>query len=82
MKDTIITSDRKKKELKIVSFCFVLSNAMNIVAIIVYHTAWTEVFSMIGYVLGGTIVLYVMWICVRVMLCWLRIVMKKLLAKK
>ena len=42
MKDTIITAKRKKTELIMLLFCFLLANAGNLYAIITYHTSFIE----------------------------------------
>lgn len=42
MKDTIITAKRKKTELIMLLFCFLLANAGNLYAIITYHTTISD----------------------------------------
>ncbi len=58
MKDLIITSSRLKKEIYVVSACFITAFATNIVAIIIFKTPWYETFTQIGYVIVITVVLY------------------------
>ncbi len=58
MKDLIITSGRLKKEIYIVSACFIAAFATNIVSIILFKTPWYEVFTQIGYVIVITVTLY------------------------
>lgn len=58
MKDLIITSSRLKKEIYVVSACFITAFVTNIVAIIIFKTPWYETFTQIGYVIVITVVLY------------------------
>jgi uncharacterized membrane protein YhaH (DUF805 family) len=58
MKDLIITSSRLKKEIYVVSACFITAFVTNIVAIIIFKTPWYETFTQIGYVIVITAVLY------------------------
>lgn len=50
MEDTIITAKRKKTELIMLLFCFLLANAGNLYAIITYHTSFIELLTSLGYV--------------------------------
>lgn len=50
MKDTIITSKRKKTEILIWLFCFLIANILNIYSIISYKTEWSEIYTSIIYV--------------------------------
>ena len=45
MKDTLITARRKKIELRTWLICFVIANACNLYAIIVYKTSFTELLT-------------------------------------
>lgn len=51
MKDIIITSQKIKRERNIYLICFLLSFAINIIAILVYTRPWIEIFTQLGYVL-------------------------------
>ena len=59
MQETIIDSAKVRRELWILLACFCAAMGVNVGAILFYHTPWTEVFTMIGYVLVITMVLYV-----------------------
>lgn len=78
MKDIIISIKRQKKELLIFGICFILSFAINIIAIIIYDTEWEELFTYIGYVLTISIVLYLLLAVVRLFVYFI----KKLLLRK
>jgi hypothetical protein len=65
MKDTVITVKRKKIEIITLIACFIIANLINLYAIVHYKTSYTELFSMLGYVLVLTVVLYVLWTMIR-----------------
>ena len=48
MKDIIITSQKIKRERNIYLICFLLSFAINIIAILVYTRPWIEIFTQLG----------------------------------
>ena len=50
MKDTIITTRRKKTELITLLVCFVVSNLLHLYAIIAYHAPFTEMITSIFYI--------------------------------
>ncbi len=78
MKDTILTAQRKKKELIAGVVCFLLANLANVYAIIAYETPAIELLTSMGYVLVATVFLYGVW-------CMLRLFyygMKSILIKK
>ena len=51
MKDTVLTARRKKKEIITLLVCFVLSNLMNLYAIITYHRSMMEMITSIFYII-------------------------------
>lgn len=65
MKDLIITSRRLKKEIYILSTCFIIAFLINIFSIIAFKTPWYEIFTQIGYVIVITFVLYLIMACLR-----------------
>jgi hypothetical protein len=65
MKDIIITSRRLKKEIRIISICFIIAFLINIFSIITFKTPWYEIFTQIGYVIVITFVLYLIITCLR-----------------
>lgn len=65
MKDLIITSRRLKKEIYILSTCFIIAFLINIFSIITFKTPWYEIFTQIGYVIVITFVLYLIMACLR-----------------
>ena len=66
MKDTIITTQFKRRELWILLACFAVANIANWVAIIRFSAPWYEVFTQIGYVLFTTVVIYALIALARV----------------
>jgi uncharacterized membrane protein YczE len=68
MKDTVITVKRKKIEIIALIVCFIIANLINLYAIIRYKTSYTELFSMLGYMLILTVALYVLWTAIRLIL--------------
>ncbi len=67
MKDTLITARRKKIELRTWLICFVIANACNLYAIIVYKTSFTELLTAFFYVLLFACTLYVLWTILRIL---------------
>ena len=70
MKDTLITAERKRKELKAAGFCLLLAVLLNIGCIIYYHTPFYEVFTQIGYTVVIALGFYLIYTAVRLIL-WL-----------
>ncbi|HHJ11009.1 MAG TPA: hypothetical protein ENK25_09005 [Bacteroidetes bacterium] len=68
MKDTIITVKTKKRELWYLLAAFILAFFLNILSIIIYHTAWKELYTQFGYVLVLTVVLYVVILIIRLVI--------------
>lgn len=77
MKDIIITGKRRKKELQILLFCFVVAFLINVLAVIIYKTPWHEIFSQIGYVAVITVVLYLIVVLVRFLIRTIGRLLKK-----
>ncbi len=67
MKDTIITAKRKRTEIISISVCFALAVLINIGCILYYKTPFYEIFTQIGYTLVITLVLYLVWILLRLL---------------
>ena len=77
MKDIIITSQKIKRERNIYLICFLLSFAINIIAILVYTRPWIEIFTQLGYVLVISFFIYfILWIP-RILIIWLRHLLRK-----
>ncbi len=63
MKDVVIKGKTIRRELIILALCLVAMILVNAGAIIAYHRPWTELFTQIGYVLTGALILYILlWI--------------------
>lgn len=65
MKDTVLTARRKKLELLWLAGAFLLANAINVYAIVVYHTPASELLTSFFYVLTATVVIYLLTLLVR-----------------
>lgn len=59
MKDTVITAQTKKRELRIFLGCLVLAFLINAYSILSYDTSWSEMYTMIGMVVAISVFLYV-----------------------
>ena len=70
MKDTLITAERKRKELKAAGICLLLAVLLNIGCIIYYHTPFYEVFTQISYTVVIALGFYLIYTAVRLIL-WL-----------
>ena len=60
MKDTIITAERKKVEIRTFLICFLLANLVNVYAIVTYGTSIKEIATQVGYVFLLSVVLYLL----------------------
>lgn len=72
MKDITITSKRLKKESTIFIVCFIIAFIINVVSIFIYKTSWFEMFTQIGYVTIISIVLYLLFVPIRVVISLVR----------
>ena len=70
MKDTLITAERKRIELKTAGVCLLLAVLVNIGSIIYFHTPFYEVFTQIGYTVMIALAFYLIWSAVRLII-WL-----------
>ena len=70
MKDTLITAERKRIELKTAGACLLLAVLVNIGSIIYFHTPFYEVFTQIGYTVMIALGFYLIWSAVRLII-WL-----------
>jgi membrane protease YdiL (CAAX protease family) len=67
MRNIIITPKRIKKELLILLVCLLIAIAVNIAAIISYQTSWWEILTQMGYEIAIALVLYFIFLIVRVL---------------
>ena len=70
MKDTLITAERKRIELKTAGVCLLLAVLVNIGSIIYFHTPFYEVFTQIGYTVMIALAFYLIWSAIRLII-WL-----------
>jgi hypothetical protein len=66
MRDTVITSRSKKRELYILLFAFIASNIMNLIGIAKYGTSSRELLSQIPVVILLTLFLYGVVVALRI----------------
>lgn len=59
MNDIIISRTQQKRELKVLLLCFAIAFILNIIAIIIYKTSWSELLTSIDYVCIVALFLYV-----------------------
>jgi hypothetical protein len=78
MRDIIITQRRIRTELIIVALCFAIAFIANVVAVFIYKSPLTEIYSSIFYVLTAALVLYVLSVIVRVIIALIGDLMHKL----
>ena len=77
MKDTIISADVKRRELKIWLACFIIANITNWAAIIKFQTPWYEVYTQIGYVIVTSLLIYGLVLLARIAWYVVRRLLKK-----
>ncbi len=65
MNDIIIPRRRVKREIWTLVSCFVIANLINLYAIITFKTKFTELYSMVGYVVVTALALYFVWSILR-----------------
>lgn len=68
MKDTILTAYRKKVELWSLFVCLFIANILHVYAIIEYGGSFMELFTSFFYVLAFSVVLYLIWFVLRIII--------------
>jgi hypothetical protein len=66
MQNITITPARIKKELTALLACFLIGFAANVGAIVYYKTKFTETVTSLPYVLLFALVLYMLWVLLRI----------------
>ena len=77
MKDSVITAEMKRRELKLWLVCFAIANVVNWCSIIKFATPWYEVFTQVGYVVSLSLVIYLLIAVVRIAWWLLHYVFRK-----
>lgn len=67
MNDITITPQRIVRELITFLVCFAIGFLVNLVAIIIYKSSYSELFSSLHYVLAFSLALYVFWSFLRLL---------------
>ena len=65
MKDLHISAKRQKFEIKCFVVCFCTAFLINVIAILIFKTSWSEIYTQLLWVLIITCVLYVISIVLR-----------------
>jgi hypothetical protein len=65
MKDLIFTVKKQKRELFVFLLCFVVAFTLNVIAILIYKTQWSELITSIGYVFCLGFVIYAIIVLIR-----------------
>ena len=65
MKDIVIPARRVRTEMVTLLVCFLIAMALNVLAIILYKSPVSELWTSILYVLGATAFLYAFWTALR-----------------
>ncbi len=68
MKDIVITSRRQKKEIIILCSCIVIAVLLNIYAIILYQTLWSELWTQFFRTLSIGVFIYILSVVLRLFL--------------
>ena len=77
MKDFTIPASRVRTELWSLAVCFGIAVLINLGSIIYYHTPFYEIFTQIGYTVVVTVILYVVWILLRLLVLLIRKAFRK-----
>lgn len=67
MKDLHISVKRQVFELKCIAACFCMAFLLNVLAILIYKTSWSEVYTQLLWVLIITCALYGLSVLLRVL---------------
>ena len=68
MKDIIITPRHLKKQFAAFLICFAIAFILNIIGIVVYKTAWSELLTSLKYVFIVAFVLYIIVLLIRLII--------------
>ena len=66
MKDTILTTRRKKTEIYTWLVCLAIAIGINVYAIITYNASFMELITSFFYVLAFSVALYLAWSILRI----------------
>ncbi len=77
MKDITISGNRIKKELIYLLCCVCLAFLMNVFAIIIYNTKWSELFSQLHIVLVLAALIYIIILLIRLAATGIYKILKK-----
>ena len=72
MKDIHITIKRQKAEIIWLAACFCVAELINVIAIIIYDTSWSDLYTQILWVLIITCFLYAVSVALRLCFYWIK----------
>jgi len=76
MKDIVFTPKQQKREILLLCYCMLTAFVLNIIAIIVYKTDWSELWTQLLWVLFIGVLLYGLSIVVRLIYYGIKSVFK------
>ena len=77
MKDIIISSRRVKIEIITILVCFIVAFFTNLGAILYFKTPVIELITAIGFVVAASVVLYIFWCIIRLIVCGIKMLIVK-----
>ena len=77
MKDTVISSAFKKRELTLILACLVAAVLFNMYSIIKFKTEWKELFTQFHVVLLVAVFFYIVLAILRILVSGIRYLVKK-----
>ena len=78
MKDTIITTKQKKRELLFLLISFIIAFVLNIYSIVYYDSQWKELFTTLHITILFSIVIYFLLVIIRLIISGITSLFKKI----
>jgi len=78
MKDTIITTKQKKRELLFLLISFIIAFVLNTYSIIYYDSQWKELFTTLHITILFSIVIYFLLVIIRLIIMGIGYLFKKI----
>ena len=78
MKNTIITTKQKKRELLFLLISFIIAFVLNIYSIIYYDSQWKELFTTLHITILFSIVIYFLLVIIRLIIMGIGYLFKKI----
>ncbi|TVQ16122.1 MAG: hypothetical protein EA361_04605 [Bacteroidetes bacterium] len=68
MKDIIIKGNHITRELKVLLYCYILANLVNVYAIVKYNTDWIELITWQRFIILITVIFYIVTVILRLVI--------------